>query len=176
MFPLTSNRLRLIPLTIDPLHLLARGRDQLEAALGLSVSDLDFDDGHGFMDEFRAVIPAYVIPAVAAHPDDFAWYTHWLVVHAALHLTIGGLGITGLPDAGGQLMLGYFIDRKFENAGFATEAVGCLLDWVFLNPAVESVAADTLVDGLASQRVLRKNGFLPAGPAEEGLRWVRKRN
>jgi RimJ/RimL family protein N-acetyltransferase len=72
-------------------------------------------------------------------------------------------------------MLGYFIDKKFENAGFATEALGRLLDWVLLNPAVQSVAADTLVNGLASQRVLQKNGFQPAGPSEEGLRWVRKR-
>jgi hypothetical protein len=175
MFPLTSNRLRLIPLTIDQLQLLARGRDQLEASLELSVSDMDFDDGHGFMEEFRAVIPSYVIPAVAAHPDHFAWYTHWLVVHRALNLTIGGLGMTGLPDAEGQVMLGYFIDKKFENTGYATEAVGCLLDWVFLNPAVQAVAADTLVEGLGSQRVLRKNGFQPAGPTEEGLRWVRKR-
>lgn len=175
MFPLTSNRLRLLPLTIDQLQLLTQGRATLEAALGLSVSDMDFDGDSGFMEEFRAVIPSYVIPAVTAHPDHFAWYTHWLVVHAALNLTIGGLGMTGLPDATGQVMIGYFIDKKFENAGYATEAVGCLLDWVFGNPAVQSVAADTLVDGLASQGVLRKNGFLAAGPTEEGLRWVRKR-
>ncbi len=176
MFPLTSNRLRLIPLTIDQLHLLAQGRAELEASLGLAFSDMDFDGGHGLMEEFRAVIPAYVIPAVAAaNPEHFAWYTHWLVVHRASNLTIGGLGITGLPDAEGQVMLGYFIDKKFENAGYATEAVGCLLDWMLLNPAVRAVAADTLVEGLASQRVLHKNGFLPAGPSEEGLRWVRKR-
>jgi hypothetical protein len=175
MFPLTSNRLRLIPLTIEQLQLLAQSRAGLEAALGLAVSDMDFDGGQGLMEEFRAAIPSYVIPAVAAHPDHFAWYTHWLVVHEPLNLTIGGLGITVLPDAEGQVMIGYFIDKKFENAGFATEAVGCLLDWVFLDPAVGAVAADTLVDGLASQRVLRKNGFLPAGPSEEGLRWVRKR-
>jgi hypothetical protein len=175
MFPLTSTRLRLIPLTIDQLHLLAQSRAGLEAALGLSVSDMNFDGGSGFMEEFRAIIPSYVIPAVTAHPDHFAWYTHWLVVHRALNLTIGGLGMTGLPDAAGQVMIGYFIDEKFENAGYATEAVGCLLDWVFRNPAVQSVAADTLVDGLGSQRVLRKNGFEPAGPTEEGLRWVRTR-
>ena len=175
MFPLRSNRLRLIPLTIDQLQLLTRGRDQLEASLGLSVSDMDFDGGHGLMEEFRAVIPACVIPAVAAHPDHVAWYTHWLVVHAALNLTIGGLGVRGLPDDQGQVMIGYFIDKKFENSGYATEAVGCLIDWMFRNPAVQSVAADTLVDGLASQGVLRKNGFLPAVPSEDGLRWVRKR-
>jgi len=175
MFPLTSNRLRLIPLTLPQLQLLAQSRASLEASLGLALSDMDFDGGLGFMDEFRAVIPSYVIPAVAAHPDHFAWYTHWLVVHRALDLTIGGMGLTGLPDAEGRLMLGYFIDRKFENAGFATEALGCLLDWVLENPAVQSVAADTLVEGLASQRVLQKNGFVAAGPAEEGLRWVRRR-
>lgn len=175
MFPLTSDRLRLIPLTLPQLQLLAGSRASLEAALGLAVSDMHFDGGPGFMDEFRAVIPSYVIPAVAAHPDHFAWYTHWLVVHRALDLTIGGIGLTGLPDAAGRLMLGYFIDQKFENAGYATEALGCLLDWVFGNPAVQSVAADTLVEGLASQRVLQNNGFVAAGPADEGLRWVRGR-
>jgi GNAT superfamily N-acetyltransferase len=175
MFPLTSTRLRLIPLTLPQLHLLCQGHGPLEASLGLALSDLDFDGGQGLMEEFRAALPSYVIPAVAAHPDEYAWYTHWLVVHQALNLTIGGIGITGLPDAEGQVMLGYFTDKKFENAGFATEALGRLLDWVFLNPAVQSVAADTLTDGLASQRVLQKNGFRLAGPSEDGLRWVRKR-
>ena len=175
MFPLTSNRLRLIPLTLPQLQLLSQGFAPLEASLGLALSDMDFDGGHSLMAEFRAAVPNYIIPAVTAHPDQYPWYTHWLVVHQALNLTIGGMGITGLPNAEGQVMLGYFIDRKFENAGFATEVLGRLLDWVFLNPAVQSVAADTLTDGLASQRVLQKNGFQLAGPAEEGLRWVRKR-
>jgi RimJ/RimL family protein N-acetyltransferase len=175
MFPLTTNRLRLIPLTLPQLQLLSQGFAPLETSLGLALSDLDFDGGHGLMAEFRAALPNYTIPAVTAHPDQYAWYTHWLVVHQALNLIIGGIGMTGLPNAEGQVMLGYFTDKKFENAGFATEALGRLLDWVFLNPAVESVAADTLPDGLASQRVLQKNGFQPAGPSEEGLRWVRKR-
>jgi hypothetical protein len=160
MFPLTSNRLRLIPLTIDQLHLLTQSRAALEAALGLAVSDMDFDGGSGFMEEFRAVIPSYVIPAVAAHPDHFAWYTHWLVVHGALNLTIGGLGVTGLPDAEGQLMLGYFIDKKFENAGFTTEAVACLLDWVFLQPG----------GPVGSRRHPGGGAGVATGPAQERLR------
>ncbi len=175
MFPLTSNRLRLIPLTLPQLQLLSQGFAPLEASLGLALSDLDFDGGNNLMAEFRAAIPNYIIPAVAAHPDQYAWYTHWLVVHQALNLTIGGIGLMGPPNAEGQVMLGYFTDKKFENAGFATETLGRLLDWVLLDPAVQSVAADTLTDGLASQRVLQKNGFQPAGPAEAGLRWVRKR-
>ena len=164
-----------MPLTLQQLQLLNQNRAVLEASLGLAPSDLDFDGVGGLMEEFRAAIPNYIIPGVVAHPDHFTWYTHWLVVDKALNLTIGGMGITGLPDAEGQVMVGYFTDKKFEGAGYATEALGLLLDWVFLNPSVRSVAADTLLDGLASQRVLSKNGFLPAGPCEEGLRWVRNR-
>ena len=82
---------------------------------------------------------------------------------------------TGLPDENGQVLLGYYIYGKFEGKGYMTEALVVFLEWIFLNPDVKLVVADTLEDGYGSQKVLKKNGFVFAGPSDEGLRWQKLR-
>lgn len=171
MFQINSERLRLIALSHKELLLLQIGRNELERSLGLAISDfrLNYDDR--FLFEFREVIANYTTPKVAAYPETFQWWTHWLIVEKSTNLTIGGIGGSGLPNEQGQVMIGYFIDAKSEGKGYATEALKCFTDWMFGTVSLKAVIADTLADGLASQKVLRKAGFSLLGPVEEGLRW-----
>lgn len=168
-----SERLKLLALSYEQLLLLAQGRHILEQSLGLARSSFELSAGPEFLEEFTQVIPQHVVPAVQQHAADADWYTHWLVIDAAANLTIGGIGMNGLPDANGEVMIGYFIDRKAENRGYATEAVQALTGWIATHPQARAVIADTLVSGIASQQVLQKNGFVAAGETDEGLRWKR---
>jgi ribosomal-protein-alanine N-acetyltransferase len=97
-------------------------------------------------------------------------------VERSSRLIVGGIGVNGLPDAEGQAMIGYFIDKKSEGRGYATEAVQCFSDWIFTHPDARAIVADTLVDGRGSQRVLEKSGFVLAGETEEGIRWEKKKS
>ncbi len=175
MFPLRSERTRIIPLTLEQIYVLKTGRNDLDKLMGLSLSDfkLNFDDS--LMQEFDDALEHYVIPGITANPEDFCWYTHWIIVDETSKLNIGGIGISGLPDENGQVLLGYYIDGKFEGKGYMTEALAVFLEWIFLNPDVKLVVADTLEDGYGSQKVLKKNGFVFAGPSDEGLRWQKLR-
>lgn len=175
MISLVSNRLQLIPLPLSDLEQFAISRLALETTRGLAISSFELNADDSLKAELEHSIEHYVIPHVKAHPETWFWYTHWLIVHRALNLTIGGIGVAGPPDADGQTMIGYFIDKKFEGQNFTTEAVGCFLDWLFEQPGVQIVAADTPVGHIASQRVLQKNGFAWAGDVEEGLRWCKRR-
>ncbi|MGA0559107.1 GNAT family N-acetyltransferase [Larkinella sp. VNQ87] len=175
MNSLISNRLQLIPLPLSDLERLANSRSAMETARGLAVSSLELSDDGGFLIELDEALHSFVLPNVRANPETWFWYTYWLIVHRELNLTVGGIGVAGPPDADGQTMIGYFIDRKFEGQNLTTEAVTSFVSWIFEQPGVKTVAADTPKEHFASQRVLQKNGFVWAGEVEEGFRWRKNR-
>ena len=167
------NRLRLFPLTSDQLLLLAKSRNELEKHIGLSMSNLELNADEAFINELTSFINHEFMLMVKSNEANFEWYTHWLIIHDELNLTIGGIGMNGLPDNDGQVMIGYYIDKKFEGKGYGTEAVKQLLNWMKSTRTLnlKSVIADTLVTGLGSQKVLLKSGFEFAGNVDEGFRW-----
>jgi ribosomal-protein-alanine N-acetyltransferase len=66
--------------------------------------------------------------------------------------------------------LGYWVDRARNGRGLATKAIGESLQFAFDEAGLHRVEAGTLVDNLASQRVLEKNGFERIGLARRYLR------
>jgi RimJ/RimL family protein N-acetyltransferase len=60
---------------------------------------------------------------------------------------------------GGLPVLGYAFDSTFWRQGFATEAVGALVDTVFMLTDNPGVAAHVMPENRASARVLEKIGF-----------------
>jgi [ribosomal protein S5]-alanine N-acetyltransferase len=152
--------------------MLATDRSALESAMGLTRSDFKLNAPDSFLAELEQVLTTVVAPAVLDHPNTQLWYTHWLIVENSTNLTVGGIGLAGEPNEAGEVMIGYYIDAEVENLGYATEAVGAFSEWIFGLKEVRTIVADTLADGLGSQKVLQKNGFELVGTTEEGLRWV----
>lgn len=159
-------------LSLEEVTILSESRNKLESFLGLHSSNLQLNADDSFLEELSSAISGYILPMVKANPSNYQWFTHWLIVNKLENITIGGIGCNGLPDENGQVMIGYYIDKKYENKGYATEATNCLLQWLLKNPDLKSVIADTLTDGIQSQKVLQKAGFTLVGPVEEGLRWI----
>lgn len=114
MFQITSSRLKLIPLMLPQIRLLAKSRNILERSLNLNLSDFELNADLAFLEEFSLSLEQFVIPLVSLHPDDYLWFTHWLIVHQDLNLSIGGIGGARFPDQQGQVMIGYFINKKFK--------------------------------------------------------------
>jgi ribosomal-protein-alanine N-acetyltransferase len=172
MFQIQTQKVRLIPLPYTERVLLSENKHKLEKSLGLEHSVLELNADESFIAAYSEALsnPAW-ISKVKDHEADYEWYTHWLIVDPYQNIIIGGIGASGLPDENGKVMIGYYIDHKYEGKGFTTEAVRLFIEWMSKNKQLKSIIADTLVDGLASQRVLIKNGFVLAGEAEEGLRW-----
>jgi ribosomal-protein-alanine N-acetyltransferase len=72
-----------------------------------------------------------------------------------------------MPDQDGVTMVGYFLDKKYRQKGFASEALKTLIDWAATDFSLKTIIADTPVDNLASQNVLIKQGFKEFGLIEE---------
>ncbi len=75
----------------------------------------------------------------------------------------GGLFIT----EDGTCEIGYSVLEAFQCLGYATEAVGTILDFVFSQGDIRTVYATTYPHLYPSVRVLQKNGFIPDGPGRE---------
>ena len=105
------------------------------------------------------------------NPDQWEWYAIWMIeLKDGTH--IGELFFKGL-DSDGIAEIGYGISEKYQNNGYAAEAVKAVLEWAFKNPYVISVEAETDPENAASKRVLEKCGFILNGKTgEEGPRYI----
>jgi [ribosomal protein S5]-alanine N-acetyltransferase len=66
--------------------------------------------------------------------------------------------------------LGYWVAERLNGRGLATSAVGEVAKIAFGEVGLHRLEAATLVDNVASQRVLEKNAFEPIGLARRYLR------
>lgn len=176
MYYLESKSVLLHPLSVRHLKLLVSNREKLEKELNLNRSEFELNADASFIDEFNRTIHDVVIPNVEENFDNYMWYTHWLIIQKSHKIIAGGIGVAGEPDRLGQTYLGYFIEKKFENQGLATESVGCFIEWMNKNPLLKSIIADTPANHIASQKVLKKNGFKIIDQVDEGIRWELKIN
>jgi ribosomal-protein-alanine N-acetyltransferase len=65
--------------------------------------------------------------------------------------------------------IGYWVARAANGRGLATRAVGDAVTYAFDHARLHRLQAGTLVDNIASQRVLEKNGFQRIGLARRYL-------
>ena len=105
------------------------------------------------------------------NPNQWEWYAIWMIeLKDGTH--IGEVCFKGL-DSNGIAEIGYGISEKYQNYGYATEAVKAVLEWAFSNPNVTAVEAETDSENVASKRVLEKCGFVLNGKfGEEGPRYT----
>jgi len=102
------------------------------------------------------------------HPEQWDWYAIWMIaLQDGTH--IGELCFKGLR-AYGSVEIGYGISSEFQGQGYATEAVGAVMQWAFKQPGVLRITAETEPENTASIRVLEKCGFRRTGAyGEDGL-------
>jgi RimJ/RimL family protein N-acetyltransferase len=170
MVELSSERLRLLALDLRHLRLMRQSRDLMEEALGLL--PMTFQVDKEMATEIRQAIDFWLIN-VESRPEHYAWYTNWEIILPAENRSIGGIGLSGRPDEEGKVMTGYFIDARYYNQGFATEALQTLIEWAFRDPALAFLTAETPHDHYASHRVLIKNQFEPVQEADQLVIWER---
>jgi [ribosomal protein S5]-alanine N-acetyltransferase len=71
--------------------------------------------------------------------------------------------------------VGYWVDAAHRSRGLATAAVASVKEIAFGELGLHRLEAGTLLSNVASQQVLRRNGFVPFGVAQDylhiGGRW-----
>jgi [ribosomal protein S5]-alanine N-acetyltransferase len=91
------------------------------------------------------------------------------IVDRATDCLIGGIGLHGIDVEHGHGEIGYWIGRPYWGRGYASEAVGAVVDACFLVLRLHRVEAGVFRGNSGSENVLRKAGFHPEGVRREAF-------
>jgi len=162
MISIQTSRLQLVPLDQEMLQIWNHsGRGKLEKILQLNANSWELEKF--YQDETTLALRDFWLPMTKKFPLEFTWYTNWEIILKEKSCSIGGIGLSGMPNNEGSTEIGYVIDQKFRGLGFATEAVHALKTWAFKDPDLKMLQAETPIINLNSQKVLQKNNFKIVG-------------
>lgn len=72
---------------------------------------------------------------------------------------IGTIAVLSISSAHKKAEIGYWLAKKFRGQGIMPVAVGLVLTFCFKELKLQRVQAGTLIDNVASQKLLKKCGF-----------------
>ncbi|HLH60754.1 MAG TPA: GNAT family N-acetyltransferase [Ktedonobacteraceae bacterium] len=164
---LETQRLKLIPFTLELKKITLANRARLPEMLGVAIPDAW--PGPDLLE----ALP-FFIEAMEQDPAGLVW--DGIIIHKADQVAIGGIGFHGGPDEAGMVEIGYNIIPAYEGQGYATEMVRCVIDWAFHTPGIEVITAECLENNIGSIRVLEKVRMHRLSPEGNRLKWELRRS
>lgn len=153
--PVLTERLELVPASVDVLQALLEGRrDVADFRIPPAWPEADVAE----------ILPGYA--EQLARDSALAPWGIWFMVRREDRTVVGDIGFKGPPDDQGRVDLGYGVLAECRRRGYAPEAAQALVDWAFRHRGVTSVFAECLVGNLPSLRVLEKVGMTRLGTGE----------
>ena len=111
-------------------------------------------DAHRDIEETQGLLDGWV-----GQYEDEKYY-HWAIEPKETGKNGGFIYLTDINDEDGTCSVHYLVSRKFWNMGFATEALGRLLDFALNEVGFEKVYSYHHEDNAASGRVMEKAGMV----------------
>ena len=164
MIKINTERLIILPLDEYNLGLSIKDFNEMEKNLGLSVTEKNIGNREKDVYKIR-------LKGVKANPDNYMWYTTWVIVLKEENRIVGHVMLKGYPEENGEVIIGYYMQDEYKRKGIMLEALGGLTEWMFMNSDVKSIVADTLKSNLPSQKLLQKLGMVLYKEDEEFFWW-----
>ena len=145
-----SDRILLIPIDIDIIDSLLESDDAFKRKYGY------INDGG----EYLNPSPEYlhkVRDEIINHPEVYPLAVDYLIIVKDIKTVIGSIDFKYLP-VDGVSEIGYGMTPTYEGHGYMSEAVVIMLEYGKQN-GIKTVVADTLLDNIKSQTVLKRAGF-----------------
>ncbi len=119
--------------------------------------------GLAFAESYPSTFATEVLRLVAEFPSESdAPLGPWLITRCLDDVVVGVLNCARMAERS-TVTVGYEVAPSCAGQGYATEALRTLVEHLLARPEVSRVCADTVVDHVASRRVMEK----------AGLRWQR---
>lgn len=159
---LETQRLKLIPFSLDFIKVTITEKARLGEMLGVEVPD-----------SWPGADLAEALPFFMKNIEQDVAGALWsgLIIHKADRMLIGDMGFVGGPNEEGVVEIGYSIVPEYRNQGYATEMASRLIDWAFQKQEVKVITAQTRKDNIASIKVLTKAGMHRVQAEETMLNW-----
>ncbi len=148
---LQTQRLTLRALKKSELEIALESIEKFAILTKISVGDTIIDEHLHYAFGVR-------LKKVMENEANYLWNTIWMVSLKEQKTMIGALMIKGVPDAKGDVIVGYGINNLYQQKGYASEALNGLKDWIFSDPSVNAIFGDTDIDNHASHKVLINAG------------------
>ena len=148
---LETNRLLLIPMTIDFVDALINGDKRAYTLFDIKSSE-EWPSNDIF--EVLPIIKESLL--MKKEPDGFE---AWIFIDKSDRNIVGDGGFKGEPNENGEIDIGYGIVKSKRRKGYAFEAVSELIRWGFTHPSVKYITADCLNENEASIKLLEKLGM-----------------
>lgn len=152
MFEVNTERLKIVPLNEYNLELSITNFNKMEKSLGLTVTDKNIGVREKNVFKIR-------LNDVKNNNSKYMWYTTWIIVLKSENRIIGHIMLKGYPNEQGEVNIGYYMQEQYREKGYMSEAINKLIHWLFSNPDVKYIVADTLKSNILSQNLLKKIGM-----------------
>jgi len=171
---LVTERLRLIPITLDAFEAVATGDKRRAEALVGAAFPPGWPD-----DPLLDVGFPYSLDAVRSAPETRLWGDS-LVLLRDQPRVVGSVVFHGRPRTG-VAEVGYSVEQRSRGQGLATEATRACVEWALAQVGIDAVQATTFPWHVASLGVIRNVGMAPIATREhdtlgELLVFERRRN
>ena len=158
---ISSQRLRLVPLSPEALAALMRGdRAAAEDALEGTFPPSEL------VPPLMADVLDFFLEIAAVGPEGAAWGARAYITADGRDI-VGMGGFTGAPDERRFATMGYSIFPAFQRLGYASEAARALADWALTQPGVMGVRATISPRNIASERVAAYAGLYQTDAIED---------
>jgi [ribosomal protein S5]-alanine N-acetyltransferase len=164
MFKLSTLRLDLLPLDEYNLELSIKDFNELEKNLELTVTDENIGIREKNVYKIR-------LEGVKNNPTNYMWYTTWVMISKEENRIVGAIMIKGYPNENGEVIIGYAMQDGYKHKGYMLEALKSLTQWIFLNPDVKCIVAETVKSNVPSQELLKKIGMAFYKEEDEFFWW-----
>lgn len=162
---LETNRLKLIPKTVELVKASFYGVKSLEESLGFYV-DEEFLGSDYQIDVF---------PLQYARITDDPSLSHWsgFIIEKGNKTLIGVAGFENKPDEKGEVEIKFYIDPLYRRKGYATEIVLALKNFYFEKEEVKAIIATRVsVDNTPAIKVLHSIGMKVVKQRENELNFA----
>lgn len=148
-----TKRLKIVALTPEQLEMLVNNISKFERELHCSYQ------GEKVEGVFKYILFNQSLKAKKNYKD-YLWLTFWIIVRKEDDIVVGMIDFKDVPNAKGEVEIGYGLGNRHEHLVYMTEAVEAFCSWGKKQNAVKTIIAETEMDNFPSQRLLKKCGFI----------------
>ena len=146
-----GRRIKLIPIDVEMIDSLLTSDECFYEKYGLKNDGGEFlNPSHDYLRKIK--------DRQLAHPEEYPLAVDQLIILDETNTVIGTIYFKSLP-VDGSVEIGYGMSPHYEGNGYMSEAL-LLMIIVGKKYGINKVTADTTIDNIKSQKVLRRNGFV----------------
>lgn len=152
----------IFPLQKEELEMLKKDQQEFAEYINLNYEGTDFSSQN-----IQAVYQNQH-KLLCEHPENWVFYTFWTVVSLSQRTIVGCVNFKDVPNASGEVEIGFYTNKKHENQGYATLAVELLGNFA-RNNNIKKLIANIESTNIQALKVLEKNNFRIVRKTQNGL-------